>query len=235
MLRDLLERRLDYAQQDGEGFFDAAQNARLVAAAEQYYRSMYYGAAESWNLRDQHMFNTLEAILNFRGAQSKAVVWAHNSHIGNAAATEMAARGESNIGQLCRQTLAEQACLIGFGTDHGSVAAAADWDAPMQIMAIRPSHEKSYERLCHDTGVAAFLLPLREPPRRDVRDELADARLERAIGVIYRPDTELHSHYFYASLPAQFDEYIWFDQTRAVTPLGAKETQGFPDTYPFAL
>ena len=235
MLQDVLRGRLDTWQQDGERFFDAVQNARLVADAENYYRTMYYGTAESWNLRDRHMFDTLEALLNFRGPEAKAVIWAHNSHIGNAAATEMSSRGEFNIGQLCREQFADRAFLIGFGTDHGTVAAASNWDEPMQVKHLRPSHPESYERLCHNTEVAAFLLHLREPARPEVREELVPARLERAIGVIYRPETELQSHYFHAALPYQFDDYIWFDQTHAVSPLGAEDTHGFPDTYPFGL
>jgi protein-L-isoaspartate(D-aspartate) O-methyltransferase len=223
VLRDLLERRLDYARADGDRFFDATSNAHLVAAAEEYYRVMYYGGPASWNLRDQHMFDTLERLLAFRGRNAKAVVWAHNSHVGDARATEMgAARGEHNIGQLCRQALGDAAFSIGFGTHAGTVAAATDWDGPMQIKKVRPSHPSSYERLCHDADVPAFLLSLRYPARDAVRDELASPRLERAIGVIYRPETELQSHYFQAALPWQFDAYVWFDETRAVLALEAE-------------
>jgi len=220
VLADLLKRRLDYARADGDRFFDATSNAHLVAAAEEYYRVMYYGGPHSWNLRDQHMFDTLERLLAFRGPDAKAVVWAHNSHVGDARATEMgAARGEHNIGQLCRQSFGDAAFSIGFGTHTGTVAAATDWDGPMQIKKVRPSHPSSYERLCHDAGVPAFLLALRYPARDAVREELASPRLERAIGVIYRPETELQSHYFQAALPWQFDAYVWFDETRAVDAL----------------
>jgi len=235
MLRDLLERRLDYMRRDGDRFLDALQNARVVANAEQYYRAMYYGSVHSWNLRDQHMFETLQVLLAFGGADAKAVVWAHNSHVGNAAATEMGVRGEFNIGQLARTEYGNAAFNIGFGTDRGTVAAATDWDGPMEVKRVRPSHADSYERLCHDSGVAAFLLPIRAPRRADVRDELMAPRLERAIGVIYRPDTELASHYFQAALPVQFDEYVWFDETRAVTPLVTASSRGVPETYPFGL
>lgn len=220
VLRDLLERRLEYSESGGDRFLDAASNAHLVAAAEEYYRVMYYGGPASWNLRDQHMFDTLERLLAFRGASAKAVVWAHNSHVGDARATEMgAARGEHNIGQLCRQNLGEEAFLIGFGTHEGTVAAATEWGGPMQVKKVRPSHPSSYERLFHDSGVPAFLLPLLHPLRQAVRDELAAPRLERAIGVIYRPETELQSHYFQAALPWQFDAYVWFDETNAVSAL----------------
>ena len=240
MLRDLFEKQMEYRRQDrqhdGEGFFDAAQNARLVASAERYYRVMYYGAAESWNLRDRHMFETLEHLLNWRGRDSKAIVWAHNSHIGDAEATEMGqVRGEINIGQLCRQRFGNAAALIGFGTDRGTVAAASDWDGPMEIKKVRPAHPDSYERLCRDSGVERFLVDLREGQSVELRSGLLYPRLERAIGVIYRPETELASHYFDASLPRQFDAYLWFAETRAVTPLPAVVRAGVPETYPFGL
>ncbi|HEY7481752.1 MAG TPA: erythromycin esterase family protein [Gemmatimonadales bacterium] len=234
-LVDMLARRMDYAQRDGTRFHDAAQNARLIANAERYYRIMYHGSVASWNLRDQHMFDTLATLLAFHGPQSKAVVWEHNSHIGDAAATEMGRRGEHNVGHLCRRAYGAGAYLVGFGTDHGTVAAARDWDEPMEVMAVRPAHPDSYERLCHDSEIPAFQLALREPARPEVRNELEEARLERAIGVIYRPDTELASHYFAASLPHQFDEYIWFDRTEAVTPLSGPAAAGLPETYPFGL
>jgi protein-L-isoaspartate(D-aspartate) O-methyltransferase len=223
MLRDLLARRLDYAEKDGDEFFDAAQNARVVAGAEHYYRAMYYGAAESWNLRDQHMFDTVRSILAHRGDDSRLVVWAHNSHIGDASATEMAARREHNVGQLCREAFGDAVYAIGFGTDHGTVAAAPGWGEPMERMRVRPARADSYERLCHEAGVPAFSLALRDPARGALRDELAEPRLERAIGVVYRPDTELASHYFQAILPAQFDEYVWFDDTSAVQPVAGGE------------
>jgi protein-L-isoaspartate(D-aspartate) O-methyltransferase len=234
-LREMLDRRMEYATRDGERFLDAVQNARLVANAERYYRAMYYGSAESWNLRDRHMFDTLLMLLGFRGPEAKAVVWEHNSHLGNAAATEMGARGELNVGQLTREHFGDDAYLVGFGTDHGTVAAATNWDDEMEIKRVRPAHPESYERLCHLTEVPAFRLHLREPERAELREELEIPRLERAIGVIYRPETELLSHYFQAVLPWQFDEYVWFDETRAVTPLGTQEVRGMPETYPFGL
>ncbi|HEX9297634.1 MAG TPA: protein-L-isoaspartate(D-aspartate) O-methyltransferase [Polyangiaceae bacterium] len=237
MLRDMLERRFQYAERDGERFFDAAQNARVVANAERYYREMYYGSVVSWNLRDAHMFDTLRSLLAFYGEGSKGIVWEHNSHIGDAAATEMSIRGERNLGQFCRNQFGRDAYLVGFGTDHGTVAAASDWDAPMEKMLVRPAHAQSYESLFHRANVPAFALHLRDPVRRAVRDELAAPRLERAIGVVYRPDTELMSHYFQASLPEQFDEYVWFDETRAVVPLAVRTSSAgeVPDTYPFGL
>jgi erythromycin esterase-like protein len=150
ILQDVLRGRLDTWQWNGERFFDAVQNARLIANAANYYLTMYYGTAESWNLRDRHMFDTLEVLLNFRGSEAKAVIWAHNSHSGNA--TEMSSRGEFDIGQLCREQFADRAFLIGFGTDHGTVAAVSNWDEPMQVKHLRPSHPESYEHLCYHTG-----------------------------------------------------------------------------------
>jgi protein-L-isoaspartate(D-aspartate) O-methyltransferase len=234
-LQDLLKKRLHYTIQDGEQFFDAEQNARLVKNAERYYRTMYYAENNSWNQRDQHMFETLQSVLAHRGPDSKAVIWEHNSHIGDARATQMSARGELNIGQLARQEYGDSAYLIGFGTDHGTVAAASEWGGPMEVKQVQPSHLESYERVCHEVKTDNFLLPLRKPLNELTRKKLLAERLERAIGVIYRPETELQSHYFYASLPNQFDEYIWFDETRAVSPLTKETTKGVPDTFPFGL
>ena len=234
-LADLLAKRRAYAEHDGERFLDAEQNARLVANAERYYRIMYYGSRASWNLRDSHMFETLKNLLAFHGADSKAVVWAHNSHVGNAGATEMAARGEHNIGQLCRKEFGDQAYIVGFGTHGGTVAAASEWGGPMEVKNVRPALPNSYEQLCHATGHARFMLGLRGRGDFCGPDRLGKERLERAIGVIYRPETELASHYFRATLPQQFDEYIWFDDTRAVTPLDTAAIKGLPDTYPFGV
>ncbi len=234
MLTDMIRNRARLADKDPERLFDAVRNADLVAHAEEYYRVMYYGSATSWNLRDQHMFETLEAVLRHRGTAARAVVWAHNSHLGDAEWTEMSARGEYNIGQLARNRFGEDAYLVGFGTDHGTVAAASDWGGPLEIKRVRPAHERSYERVCHESGVRAFLLPLRTG-HAALRRELGAERLERAIGVIYRPETELQSHYFKAVLPRQFDEWIWFDETRAVDPLPVAEREGMPETYPFAV
>ncbi len=234
-LQDLLKKRLDYSTADGKRFFDAEQNARLVANAERYYRTMYYAENNSWNQRDEHMFETLQSVLKFRGPNSKVVIWEHNSHIGDARATEMCARGELNVGQLVRQKYGDAAYTIGFGTDHGTVAAASEWGGPMEVKRVQPSHIDSYERVCHEVLTDNFLLPLRYPLQEITRKKLLQERLERAIGVIYRPDAELQSHYFYASLPRQFDEYIWFDETRAVEPLVRKTTKGSPETFPFGL
>jgi len=235
MLIELSRKHQDYAEHDGERFLDAVQNARLVANAERYYRVMYYGSRESWNLRDSYMFETLKLLRSFHQPNNKAIVWAHNSHVGNAAATEMSLRGELNIGQLCREEFGDSAYSIGFGTDSGTVAAASDWDGPMEIKDVRPSQPGSYERLFHEVGLPGFLLGLRNIASSDLGEALSKPRIQRAIGVIYRPDSELASHYFQASLPRQFDEYIWVDSTEAVTPFETAELEGLPDTYPFGI
>ena len=234
-LKELLEKRVAYTEHDGERFFDAVQNARLVTNAERYYRIMYYGSRASWNLRDEHMFTTLKNLLAFYGTGSKAIVWAHNSHVGDSAATEMALRGEHNIGHLCRQEFGDSAYLVGFGTNSGTVAAASDWDGPMEIKKVQPALPKSYERLCHASGHPRFMLGLRNRAELTSAQGLGKPQLERAIGVVYRPETERASHYFQAILPRQFDEYVWFDDTRAVTPFDTAELAGLPDTYPFGL
>jgi erythromycin esterase-like protein len=230
--QELLKRQLEYAANDAGGFLDAAQNARLVAAAERYYRVMYYGGAQAWNLRDRHMFATLCHVLEARGGD-KALVWAHNSHIGDARHTEMGwVRDELNLGQLCRERFGADAAPIGLGTHSGTVAAASDWDGPMQVKALRPSHPDSYECLCHATALPRFLLDLR--PDGMLRRRLAQPRLERFIGVVYRPETEFASHYAEASLPQQFDAYVWLDETTALTPLArGNDAAGLAATYPF--
>jgi erythromycin esterase-like protein len=196
---------------------------------------MCYGGAKAWNLRDTHMFETLTHILDAHGADSKAIVWAHNSHIGDARFTEMGRlREELNLGQLARQKFGEQATLIGFGTHTGTVAAASHWEGPVQLMRVRPSVADSYERLCHESQVPRFLLDLGGKASQAVRLVLIPPKLERFIGVVYRPDTELMSHYAEASLPQQFDAYVWLDETTAVTPLSpGHHCQGVADAYPF--
>src|SRR3954471_9924791 len=241
MLKDLLQKQIDCFGAECDEWLDAAANARLVKDAEAYYRLMYHGSAESWNLRDTHMFETLNMILDAKGPQSKAIVWAHNSHIGNAAFTGMGMeRGELNIGQLAKEKFGAHARLIGFGTHSGTVAAADDWDEPMKVKRVRPSLDGSYERMSHDSGIERFLLDLRASkaePR--LINELMEPRLERFIGVIYRPETERWSHYSEAILPQQFDAYVWFDDTNAVTLLPGEARPGehreVDETYPFGL
>lgn len=230
VLNKLFQQRLETANGHRENIFDAEQNARVVANAEEYYRSMFRGGRESWNLRDSHMYETLQTLLELDGEESKIVVWAHNSHLGDARATEMSQRGEHNIGQLVREDYGDAAYAIGFGTHTGTVAAADDWDGPVKQKAVNESQPGSHEWTCHQSGHPNFLLPLR--PAREKSMNFGQA-LERAIGVIYRPESELVSHYFHARLEAQFDEYIWFDFSRAVTPLSREVAPEFPEHHPF--
>lgn len=241
MLDEMLEKRVEFARQGGADWLEAEQNARLVANAENYYRAMYRGAAESWNVRDAHMAETLLQLMKSLGTGAsqasppKAVVWAHNSHIGDARFTDMGReRGELNLGQLCREHFGSDAALIGFGTHTGTVAAASDWDAPMRVMDVNPSLPGSVERECHDAGLPSGVLHLRDADP-DLRTELLTERLERFIGVIYRPGTERWSHYAAVSLAKQFDAYVWFDQTRAVQALDGPHSGGVPETYPFGV
>jgi erythromycin esterase-like protein len=217
--------------------FFAEQNARLVKNAEQYYRTMFRGREESWNVRDRHMAETLEALLEHfdrSGRHARAAVWAHNSHLGDARATSMGDHGELNLGQLARERFdPSETVSVGFTTHTGTVTAADNWGEPAELMRVRPSLPGSVERVFHDLDVPDFYLPLRGSRSAQV---LAGRKLERAIGVIYRPRTERVSHYFVADLPSQFDAVIHFDQTRAVEPLdltpGWVEAREAPETYP---
>lgn len=237
-LKTLLDRRIELIHQDGslngEAFFDAEQNARIVRAAEQYYRLMYRGAVESWNLRDRHMFDTLQSLMAHT-KDARAVVWAHNSHVGNASATAMGWQGEFNIGELVRKAYGDQAVLIGFGTDRGTVAAASDWGAEMQVMAVTPARDDSWEGAFRRTGRARTLTDWRGKTKRDLVAALSETLLERAIGVVYRPRSELTSHYFQAVLAEQFDAWVWFEETRAVVPLDHERPHGAPEIWPFGL
>jgi erythromycin esterase-like protein/predicted phosphoribosyltransferase len=224
---------------EDEAFY-AERNAALVQAAEQYYRSMFTGRVSSWNLRDRHMVDTIEALTRHlsdrRGKPAKLVVWAHNSHLGDARATEMGARGEFNVGQLMRERHPGECRLIGFTTYTGTVTAADDWDAPADRKVVRPALSGSVEELFHEVGNKEFVLRFDVAPA--VSESLGQARLERAIGVIYRPDTERPSHYFHARVSDQFDAVIHIDDTRALEPLertGRWETGEAPETYPFAV
>jgi erythromycin esterase-like protein len=237
-LNAILAEQLVGLAQDEEALFNATQNAQVVRAAEQYYRAIYQGSTTSWNLRDQHMFDTLQALLEHRGPQARAVVWAHNSHIGNAAATEMGWKGQFNIGQLCRNAYGRDVVLIGMSTDRGQVAAADDWDGDMHIKDVRPSRADSWEHQFLEAGIAASLIDWRDPERETLRQALSDTRLERAIGVIYRPESELRSHYFQAVLADQFDALVWIEQTQPVTALHLPKSQELEpedETFPFGV
>jgi erythromycin esterase-like protein/adenine/guanine phosphoribosyltransferase-like PRPP-binding protein len=242
-LKELQRRRADYASRDGrvaaDDYFFAEQNAQLVASAEAYYRSMFRGRNESWNLRDRHMTDTLVDLLAFLDKTrpgARLVVWAHNSHLGDARATEMGARGELNVGQLARQHFGAAAVLVGFTTHHGTVTAATEWDGPPLRRHVRPALAGSYERLFHDAGVARFLLPLRTD--LELASALRPAKLERAIGVLYLPESERRSHYFHSKLADQFDYVLHFDETRAVEPIERTsmwEAGQLAETFPTGL
>ena len=240
-LVELRRRAAEYASRDGrvaaDDYFFAEQNARLVRNAEEYYRAMFGGRVQSWNLRDTHMMQTLQALvahMRQTSGDARAVVWAHNSHLGDARATQMGEMGELNLGQLVRETYGTDARLVGFTTHTGTVTAASDWDEPSQRKRVRPSLAGSYERLFHDVGLDRFFLLLGDPATRAA---VAAPRLQRAIGVIYRPDTERMSHYFRARLPDQFDVVLHIDRTQAVEPLEpwSVDEADLPETYPTAL
>jgi erythromycin esterase-like protein len=241
-LIELQRRAAEYARRDGrvaaDEFFFAEQNARLVKDAEEYYRSMFRGRVSTWNLRDRHMVETLHALvahLEEQGQNPKVVVWAHNSHLGDARATDMGRSGEFNVGQLVRERYGNQAVLVGFSTHRGTVTAASSWDGPAERKRVRPALAGSYESLFHDVGRSRFMLDLRDGAAAEA---LRQQRLERAIGVIYLPQSERVSHYFYATMPDQFDVVLHFDETRAVEPL--ERTAGWeagevPETFPFGV
>lgn len=246
VIRQLLELRSNadtYLGKDGrpaaDAYFYATQNARLVKNAEEYYRQMLSRSVSTWNLRDQHMGETLDSLIDHlieTNNRAKVVVWAHNSHVGDARATEMGGRGELNIGQLVREHYGDAAVNVGFMTYSGTVTAAADWDEPGQRRRVHVGMHGSYEKLMHEVDIPAFLL--RFDRNHDLVHQLAEPRLERAIGVVYRPATERVSHYFLASLPNQFDALLHFDVTQAVEPLDRVEHWQIneePETYPFGL
>ena len=227
-------RRHDGPQADDELFY-ARQNARVALNAERYYRTMFHGRISSWNLRDTHMAETLEQLLDHldaRVGQSRVVVWAHNSHLGDAAATELGTMGEINLGQLVRGRHRDECLLVGFTTHGGTVTAASEWDGPAERQWVTPALPDSCEALFHGTGMPRLLLDLRgdSPAARWLRQP----RLERAIGVIYRPETERLSHYFHARVADQFDFVLHFDHTRAVEPLETvpPPSTEIPETYP---
>jgi erythromycin esterase-like protein len=241
-LVELQRRRRELALRDGVGAeveqLAAEQNALVVRNAERYYHGQLGGHVNTWNLRDCHMADTLDGLARHleRRRRPKIIVWAHNSHLGDARATEVARRGELNLGQLARQRHGGAVINVGFTTHHGTVAAASDWGAPVERKRVRPALAGSYEALFHGAGPARFLLDLRE--LGEAAGGLYEPRLERAIGVIYKPESERWSHYFEASLPRQFDFVVHFDETRAVEPLersAAWEPGELPETYPRGL
>jgi erythromycin esterase-like protein len=244
-LTELRQKACDYANRDGQlakdDFFNAEMNATVAQDAEEYYRSMFVGRKSSWNLRDTHMSQTLEALLQHlkqSNRPEKVIVWAHNSHIGDARATEMGQQGELNIGQLCREKYPYQVYSVGFTTHEGTVTAASNWDELATVKTVRPSRSDSWENLFHQVGLPAFRVKLSDPV---VKKMLNFTQLERAIGVVYRPETERQSHYFEARLCEQFDSVIHIDKTKAVIPLDVPEVWApvqddeVPETFPSAL
>lgn len=243
-LLEMRERATDDTRRDGsepaDELFYAEQNARLVKNAEEYYRSMFRGSVVTWNLRDRHMADTLGAIVQHLdhalGRACKVIVWAHNSHIGDARATEMGREGELNLGQLARERYERDAFLVGFSTYEGQVSAASDWDAPVERKTLRPALEGSYEALFHSLGIPSFaVLPDEQGHLPQV---LRHERLQRAVGVVYRPETERQSHWFHARMADQLDAVIHVDRTRAVEPLEKSAPwhgPDLPETFPFAL
>jgi erythromycin esterase-like protein len=239
-LVELIRHAADLASRDGrvdpDDFFNAEQNARVVKNAERYYRAMFSDRVSSWNLRDRHMAETLDRLIEHLGPSSKIVVWAHNSHLGDARATQMAEQGEVNLGQICRERYGSSTVLIGFTTYTGSVTAASNWDGPAQQKQVRPALSESFEALFHETYIPEFLLILRG--NKFLSGILNQERLERAIGVLYLPQSERVSHYFGARLADQFDAVIHLDETRALQPLEITsewETGEVPETYPHAV
>ncbi|MEO7099644.1 MAG: erythromycin esterase family protein [Luteolibacter sp.] len=240
---DLRAKEIKYLSHNGpasaDEFFFAEQNARVVKNAEEYYRKMFDSEASSWNQRDEHMMETLVSLmahLQSHHGSAKVVVWAHNSHLGDARATEMASRGELNLGQLTRQTFPGQCKLIGFTTSIGSVTAASGWHLSEERKLVRPALEGSYEHLFHQVGIPKFWIDLTE--ETPAVTALKEPRLERAIGVVYLSDTERRHHYFDANLAGQFDAVLHFDQTRAVEPLektAAWSQDEVPETFPVGL
>lgn len=236
MLMDLMSERDIYIDGYRDNLLDVTRNAELVVNAEKYYRVMYLGLAESWNLRDRHMFNTLRAIKKSRWPKAKTVVWAHNSHIGDARATEMGTmRGEINLGQLCRENYGDRARLVGFGTATGEAIAAQYWGGPAEVISLRPPVPGSHEALWEKTGMDNALLDMTRPMDITLRTTLKAERMQRAVGVVYRPESERGSHYFNACPALQYDYYVWFNKTNPVTPLPAIPETGGVETYPFGL
>jgi erythromycin esterase-like protein len=234
LLKSLHEDRLSSDRIPAHELLSALQNARVAKNAEEYYRKMFEGSVSSWNMRDRHMFETLSIVIDHFGPDSKAIVWAHNSHLGDARATQMGDLGELNLGQLCRSRFGNACYSLGFLTDRGTVAAASEWGGDMEVKSLRPSRPDSFEHLFHRSGVRSFLLPLRKT-KPGLREALRERRLERAVGVLYLPGTERSSHYFWASLADQFDEICWIDETRAVHSMSHVAEYESPDTFPTGL
>lgn len=236
MLAERLRRQMSDAADYWEALQGPVRSARLVREAEAYYRALYYGGGEAWNLRERGLFETLQALLAARGPEARAVVWAHNAQVGDARATDMGLiRDQVSLGQLCREAYQDSAVLIGLGAHGGAAACAPEWDGPLQVRPLCPSLVESHERQAHDTGIDRFLLDLRpNNANGPIRRALAEPRPQRFIGPVYRPETERWSHHMECRLPDQFDAYVWFDETTPLTPLPPPKA-GQSELWPFGL
>jgi erythromycin esterase-like protein len=216
---------------DRGSHFGVWQNAEVVVGSERYYRAMVRGGRESWNVRDRHMDETLDRLLTRYGPTARAVVWAHNTHIGDARATDMADAGMVNIGQLARERYgADQVVLVGFGTHRGTVVAGDAWGAPMGLKALPPARPDSLEDVLHATAPPEALFVF---PRGDRPDLLTDELDHRAVGVVYQPDRERWGNYVRTVLGERYDAFFWFDETRGVRPLHTRAVDvSEPETYP---
>jgi erythromycin esterase len=234
-LRLLRQRSVEYREDGPEHFFNAEQNALVARNAERYYRTMVRGGSASWNVRDPHMVETLERLMAFHGPRAKAIVWEHNTHVGDARFTDMARAGMVNVGQLVRQAHgSDDVVIVGFGTHRGTVIAAEEWGAAMQRMDVPEARRESYEAVLHHTGIPDFLLPFAVRETHPVMDELREPRGHRAIGVVYNPELEHYGNYVPSILPERYDAFIYLDETKAVAPLHmpVRVDRDLPETYP---
>ena len=235
VLEELLRSRRDLVGDSNGAFLEAYQNARLVVGAEKYYRSIFYGKQNSWNIRDKHMFDALRTLDTVNSGDNKYIIWAHNSHVGDARATNQKQRGGRNLGQICREKLGDDCFLIGFGADSGTVTAASHWGGPTEIKNLRQARNESFGALFRKAKSRCLMTPLRVNDAPELHKLLRSRRYQRAVGVIYRPQTEFASHYLKVSLARQFDEYIWFDDTTALDADPAEEEVGSRQTFPFGV
>jgi erythromycin esterase len=216
---------------DGEARFDAEQNARAAVGAERYYRAMVRGGSESWNVRDRHMIATLDDLLTYHGPAAKAIVWEHNTHIGDARATDMAV-GMVNTGQLAREGYGDDdVVLVGFGSHRGSVIAGRAWGAPMERMSVPAAQAGSWEGVFREArGADALLLT------EDLSEAARARRGHRAIGVVYDPREERYGNYVSTDLPRRYDAFIYLDETVALHPLHVEPREEDPPaTYPWGV
>ena len=228
-----LRRRTPTYPSDHEASFDAEQNALVMVNGEQYYRTMVLSDNSSWNVRDHHMAETLERLMAHHGDNAKAIVWEHNTHIGDARATDMASAGMVNVGQLVRERQqAEGVVLVGFGSHHGSVVASDSWGAPMERMPVPPARLDSWEGMLHSASAVDRILLLRDDPA----DEYRELRGHRAIGVVYHPDRERYGNYVPTILAQRYDAFIYLDETQALHPLHIESvSKAAPDLYPWGF